>query len=653
MSSPFARGSTPRSGRRRAEAAAARSRRARRRRGARRDGGALKRGQEPDTQKWHMNSRSTRLPWYGQIGAFVALALGMVLARSGTSTSSPRRRALRPSGPSWPTLRDDHQPRRWPPPKRLPEFRSEVADEQAQLDRLRAVLPEERDVADLLRRVQAMATQSNLTIQGFYAAGDRDARAPRRVADRPAARGHVSRPWRVSRAGQQVPTHHQRQRNHDPGQRNETPAAADDHRRAHGDDVRPDRPEAGSARGGRPRARARRRGRGRGAAARGRGWADAARASPSRSSIVMLLGASSPAEAQAAAATGAIAPRSLPRRRRASPGKPPAGGRCNRPASPSGDSARAGGIPPPAHRLLRRSRPTTDRCSSRPALPTTPKGAAIRSSACCGAAAAHGRGAEPRVRPASPASRRRSHAAGNGAQPRGLRRHPPGRRSEDLHRSRGRQAARRHGADNLAERHGDPAASQRSALAREAARGAQGAPTGRGELDMYRYTTLIVLCVAMTVGAARSPPAAPASRRNAQEDCVPRRCPCRGDRDRSLRSGAVRRLPARSADSSSSSCATSSPPGSPTTSSPIRGIPFSAVQVESSAGASGASVARVTWRSRSRCARASAAHATSFTSRRIGSIVRGQPTQRDANGSNPSSASATCPRRAPRRRRRR
>ena len=38
---------------------------------------------------------------------------------------------------------------------------------EAQLERLRAVLPEEQDVADLLRRVQAMATQSNLTILGF------------------------------------------------------------------------------------------------------------------------------------------------------------------------------------------------------------------------------------------------------------------------------------------------------------------------------------------------------------------------------------------------------------------------------------------------------------------------------------------------------
>src|ERR1700752_4048347 len=51
--------------------------------------------------------------------------------------------------------------------KRLPEFRREVEQLEAQLVRLRAVLPEEQDVADLLRRVQAMATQSRLTIRGF------------------------------------------------------------------------------------------------------------------------------------------------------------------------------------------------------------------------------------------------------------------------------------------------------------------------------------------------------------------------------------------------------------------------------------------------------------------------------------------------------
>jgi type IV pilus assembly protein PilO len=42
-----------------------------------------------------------------------------------------------------------------------------VSELEVQLQHLRAVLPEERDVADLLRRVQAMATQSNLTIRGF------------------------------------------------------------------------------------------------------------------------------------------------------------------------------------------------------------------------------------------------------------------------------------------------------------------------------------------------------------------------------------------------------------------------------------------------------------------------------------------------------
>lgn len=50
---------------------------------------------------------------------------------------------------------------------RLPEFRKEVAALQAQLEGLRAQLPEEQDVADLLRRVQGMATESNLTIRGF------------------------------------------------------------------------------------------------------------------------------------------------------------------------------------------------------------------------------------------------------------------------------------------------------------------------------------------------------------------------------------------------------------------------------------------------------------------------------------------------------
>ena len=49
----------------------------------------------------------------------------------------------------------------------LPEFRAEAEDLQNRLIGLRAVLPDEKDAADLLRRMQTVATQSNLTIKSF------------------------------------------------------------------------------------------------------------------------------------------------------------------------------------------------------------------------------------------------------------------------------------------------------------------------------------------------------------------------------------------------------------------------------------------------------------------------------------------------------
>jgi type IV pilus assembly protein PilO len=51
--------------------------------------------------------------------------------------------------------------------RQLPQFKSQVTELSARLDNLRAVLPEEKDVGDLLRRLQTLATQSNLTIRGF------------------------------------------------------------------------------------------------------------------------------------------------------------------------------------------------------------------------------------------------------------------------------------------------------------------------------------------------------------------------------------------------------------------------------------------------------------------------------------------------------
>jgi type IV pilus assembly protein PilO len=51
--------------------------------------------------------------------------------------------------------------------RQLEEFRKEVAELQARLDSLLPILPEEKDAADLLRRVHTLAVQSNLTIRGF------------------------------------------------------------------------------------------------------------------------------------------------------------------------------------------------------------------------------------------------------------------------------------------------------------------------------------------------------------------------------------------------------------------------------------------------------------------------------------------------------
>src|SRR5919108_1276801 len=51
--------------------------------------------------------------------------------------------------------------------RQLPAFRKQVSELEARLAGLRAVLPEQKDVGDLLRRLQTLATQANLQIKGF------------------------------------------------------------------------------------------------------------------------------------------------------------------------------------------------------------------------------------------------------------------------------------------------------------------------------------------------------------------------------------------------------------------------------------------------------------------------------------------------------
>lgn len=107
----------------------------------------------------------TKLPWYGQIGAFVVVsALGTFgfwkfYVREVQADIEARQTRLI-------ALRADIA-KGVATARRLPEFQSQVTELEHRLETLRQVLPEEKDVADILRRVQGLATQSNLTIQRF------------------------------------------------------------------------------------------------------------------------------------------------------------------------------------------------------------------------------------------------------------------------------------------------------------------------------------------------------------------------------------------------------------------------------------------------------------------------------------------------------
>jgi type IV pilus assembly protein PilO len=106
-----------------------------------------------------------RLPWYGQLGAFVLVAGGAVFGFWKFYVVDVQADIeIRQSRLT--TLSGDIA-RGLATARRLPEFQAQVTDLQHRLDSLKAVLPEEKDVADILRRVQGLATQSNLTIQRF------------------------------------------------------------------------------------------------------------------------------------------------------------------------------------------------------------------------------------------------------------------------------------------------------------------------------------------------------------------------------------------------------------------------------------------------------------------------------------------------------
>jgi type IV pilus assembly protein PilO len=107
----------------------------------------------------------TKLPWYAQLGAFFALAV----AGCGVFFyyyEMPVHVDLAARRQQLASLRADIV-KGQTTARKLPEFQTQVSELERRLDSLRAVLPDEKDAADLLNRMQTVAQQSNLTIKTF------------------------------------------------------------------------------------------------------------------------------------------------------------------------------------------------------------------------------------------------------------------------------------------------------------------------------------------------------------------------------------------------------------------------------------------------------------------------------------------------------
>jgi type IV pilus assembly protein PilO len=112
-----------------------------------------------------MNISLTKLPWYGQIAAFLVLGvagLGLFYyyyempARADIAAHEVTLQALRADVAKGQATE-----------RKLPEFRAQVAELEDRLATLSEVLPEEKDGAELLRQMQTTAVQSHLVIKSF------------------------------------------------------------------------------------------------------------------------------------------------------------------------------------------------------------------------------------------------------------------------------------------------------------------------------------------------------------------------------------------------------------------------------------------------------------------------------------------------------
>jgi type IV pilus assembly protein PilO len=112
-----------------------------------------------------MDISLSKLPWWGQIGAFVVMS-GLSIYGFYNFYVADVAAELSLKQTHLNSLRIDIN-KGVATARRLGEFQAQVTDLEHRLDALKNVLPEQKDVADTLRRIQGLATQSNLSLLRF------------------------------------------------------------------------------------------------------------------------------------------------------------------------------------------------------------------------------------------------------------------------------------------------------------------------------------------------------------------------------------------------------------------------------------------------------------------------------------------------------
>ena len=106
-----------------------------------------------------------RLPWYGQVGVFLVVAVALFVVFRiyyvGPQLESQAERQVELDGKRAEVAQARQDA------IELAAFQVEVDDLNNRLDALSAVLPEQQEVSQLLRRLTTFANDSNLTIRAF------------------------------------------------------------------------------------------------------------------------------------------------------------------------------------------------------------------------------------------------------------------------------------------------------------------------------------------------------------------------------------------------------------------------------------------------------------------------------------------------------